>query len=379
MSGRIRAVVVVPSAARRGGGDVWLAQLLATLSPGQIDLLAIFETPGELVGDARAAGHRAAVLDVHGDDLERFSAPLAHVLDREHPDVTVHWSPRAHVYAAPARQMVGMGDGPATWVQHVISSRFWLHELANDLPADAVACVSSAVALANRRLHPERRTVLLHPGVDPGSERVGRAVARRALGVPLEEFVIGVVGRVEPWKGQDIAVRALALLRQAGLAVHCLFVGDDRSPSWPEFAGVVRVLVAELGLSPHVTFTGHLPTTSAPLAAIDALVCASREEGFGLAVVESMASTVPVVATRCGGPEDILTDGLDGLLVRAEDHTALATAVVALVEDRSLAARIAIAGRRTWSRRFTARLGAERFLALVQELAGQPERSHSRS
>ncbi|MGH3625407.1 MAG: hypothetical protein ACRDQ5_27105, partial [Sciscionella sp.] len=141
--------MVVPSAARQGGGDVWLVQLLETLAPQQVDLLVVFESAGELAALASSAGHRVAVLGRTTTpcdaDLTTLAAPLASVLATEKPEVTVHWSPRAHVYGSRARQLLGR-NGPVAWVQHVIPSDFWLHKLANAYPAQAVVCVSSAVA-----------------------------------------------------------------------------------------------------------------------------------------------------------------------------------------------------------------------------------------
>jgi glycosyltransferase involved in cell wall biosynthesis len=259
-------------------------------------------------------------------------------------------------------------NGPVAWVQHVIPSDFWLHKLANACPEHAVACVSSAVARVHRGLYPDRRAVVLHPGVDGSPVSLGKAEARAALDVPRETLLIGVLGRVEPWKGQDIAVRAVHLLRERGLPAHALLIGEARSPTWPEFAGEVMGLIAELGLGRHVSRTGHLPTPAAALTALDVLVCSSRQEGFSLAVVEGMAAGVPVVATRCGGPEDLIVDGVNGLLVPVEDPGALADAVARLAGDSALATRLAAAGRAMWADRFTARHGARRFLGLVQRL-----------
>jgi hypothetical protein len=103
--------LVVPSAARRGGGDVWLAQLLQTLTPCQVDLLVVFETAGELADLASDTGHRVAVLGrtcpASDADLTGLAEPLARVLAHEEPQATVHWSPRAHV---PTCTGLGLAD-----------------------------------------------------------------------------------------------------------------------------------------------------------------------------------------------------------------------------------------------------------------------------
>ncbi len=367
--------LVVPSAARRGGGDIWLGQLLESLSPHQVDLLVVFEAAGELADLASASGHRVAVLGRTGTacdaDLITLAEPLGSVLADEEPQVTVHWSPRAHVYGSRARQLLGR-DGPVVWVQHVMPSDFWLHKLANTYPAHAVVCVSAAVADAHRIMYPDQPAVVLHPGVGVSPASPSKAEARANLKVPRDSLLLGVIGRVEPWKGQDVSIHAVRRLRERGLPAHALLVGETRSPTWPEFASEVRTLIAELGLGQHVSLTGHLAAPQVALASLDVLVCSSREEGFSLAVAEGMAAGIPIVATRCGGPEDLIEDGANGLLVPAEDPAALAKAVARLAADPALARGLAVAGRATWAGQFTARHAAERFLALIHGLVGQP-------
>lgn len=368
---RPRVAVVVPSAARHGGGDVWLGHLLEELPARAMELLVVFETDGELAELARDAGHQVSVLGRAGAacdaDLTGLVGPLARVLAAAKPQAVVHWSPRAHVYGTRARRLAGQ-DGPAAWVQHVISSDFWLHRLANSLPARAVACTSTAVAAANRRLYPHRHTVVLHPGVGCPPTACGKAWARADLGVPEDALLLGIVGRVEPWKGHDVAIRALHLLREQGLPAHALMVGETPSPTWPGFADDIEALIAHLDVDPHVSFVGHLGPPTVALASLDVLVCSSRQEGFSLAVAEGMAAGIPVVATRCGGPEDLISDGVNGLLAPNENPAALAEAIARLSRHRRLAARLAAAGRATWMARFTARHGADRFLAFVHDL-----------
>jgi glycosyltransferase involved in cell wall biosynthesis len=181
--------------------------------------------------------------------------------------------------------------------------------------------------------------------------------------------VIGVVGRIEPWKGQDIAVRMLARLGNKASAL--VLIGDRHSTSWPEFSCQVDALAAELNVADRVVFTGHRIDASALLRGLDVLVCASREEGFGLAVLEAAAAGVPVVATRCGGPEDMIEHEVTGLLVPPEDAAALADAVERVLASPVMAARIAGRAQLLYRERFTGDHGAARFAAALRVLACQ--------
>ena len=127
-------------------------------------------------------------------------------------------------------------------------------------------------------------------------------------------------------------------------------------PDVAEFGAEVAVLAGRLGLVDRIRFTGHVRDVPAVLPALDVLVCASREEGFGLAVVEAMTVGIPVVSTRCGGPEDVLEHGVTGLLASSEHAVELADAVELLLVDPGVAA--ALAGFHE-SERWTPELGLE--------------------
>lgn len=360
-----RLVVVVPSARRRGGGDVWLDQLLPYLGAALHKPVVVFESDGELAQRAQNSGCVAEVLprkEGHGtEDGVGLVGPLAEVLARHEPAVTVFWSSRAQLYGSRAHQLAGC-SGRTAWVQHVMPSTFWLHREASSQPTDVVICVSHAVQQRQHELYPLYPTRVVHPGVD-GPE--GPAQFRD----PHVRPKVGVVGRIEPWKGQDVAIKAMSKLAERGTAAQLTLVGQRQSPTWPEFGEQIESLVGELGMVDHVTFTDHREDVPALLADLDVFVCASREEGFGLAIVEAMSVGVPVVATRCGGPIDIVDHGVNGLLVPVEDPIALAEAVEQLLQDRAMAERFTENAQRTWLQRFTSKRSAGSLLSLVAELA----------
>ncbi|MGH3998794.1 MAG: hypothetical protein ACRDTJ_15215 [Pseudonocardiaceae bacterium] len=138
----VELAMVVPSARREGGGDVWLGGLLRHLPGLGIAPLVVFERDGELVELAAGHGCRPVVAAGPGDDA--MTATLTDVFLASAPQVTVFWSPRAQVYGAPAHSAAAT-PGCNAWVQHVMPSDFWVHREASALPTDAVLCVSTAV------------------------------------------------------------------------------------------------------------------------------------------------------------------------------------------------------------------------------------------
>jgi glycosyltransferase involved in cell wall biosynthesis len=130
------------------------------------------------------------------------------------------------------------------------------------------------------------------------------------------------VGHLVPQKGFDVLLRALALCHARGDRFHLTIVGRGHEED------SLRAIARELEIEAAVTWLGAPERTAMPeiYRAADAFVLASRHESFGVVVIEALASGLPVVATRCGGPEEIVTAEV-GLLAPPEDPAALADAM----------------------------------------------------
>ncbi|MEI2779547.1 MAG: glycosyltransferase [Tetrasphaera sp.] len=182
--------------------------------------------------------------------------------------------------------------------------------------------------------------------------------------------ILGMVGRLAPWKGQDVFVRALALARRdhdlrARLIGSAMF-GEDA------YEASLHDLCAELGIADIVDFRGFCSDIWAELAEIDVLVHASvTPEPFGQVVIEGMAAGVAVIAADAGGPAEVVTPGHDGLLVAPGDVAGLAAAIGKLAGDPGLRAQLAAEGRRT-SAEYDPQTVATAVLAAYEKLRGRP-------
>ena len=166
------------------------------------------------------------------------------------------------------------------------------------------------------------------------------------------------LGRLRRDKGHDLAIRSMREVLKDEKRARLLVVGDG-----PERARL-SALVRELGLGRAVSLLGQRDDVPAILAAADGVVCASRSEGFGLAVAEAMAAGVPIVATRVGAIPEVLRAGEDGLLVPSEDPAALGAAVVGLMRDPSRAEALRARAQSRAEEEFS----LERMIALHEEL-----------
>ena len=144
---------------------------------------------------------------------------------------------------------------------------------------------------------------------------------------PSEPFRFVSVGHLVPQKGFDVLLRALALCHARGERFHLSIVGKGYEED------DLRAIARELGLEASVTWLGAPDRSSMPdiYRAADAFVLASRHESFGVVVIEALASGLPVVATRCGGPEEIVAPEV-GEVAPAEDPAALADAMSRLAQ-----------------------------------------------
>jgi glycosyltransferase involved in cell wall biosynthesis len=169
----------------------------------------------------------------------------------------------------------------------------------------------------------------------------------------LEHPAVGLVGRLVSWKGHETLIRAIPGILAEVPAARFYFIGDDPSGDGSTRERLER-LAADLGCGAALEMLGWVDDPRPLLAQLQvSLVPSTSPEPFGLVILESMALGVPVVASRHGGPLDIINDDADGLFHDPGDAAGLARQVVRLLTDPGLASRISAAGRLTVTRRFS--------------------------
>lgn len=186
---------------------------------------------------------------------------------------------------------------------------------------------------------PESAITVIRNGVDLARfSSVSHEEARRGMGLPDDLFVVGHVGRLVEVKDQASLVEAAAILKSRGLRFLVLIAGD----------GPLRVSLASRidrsGVADCVRLVGHVGDVERFYPALDVYVLCSRSEGMPNTVLEAMAAGVPVVATRVGGVDELVVDGVTGLLVEPAKPDQLAGAVGRLIDDEVLRRRMGAAG-----------------------------------
>jgi len=164
------------------------------------------------------------------------------------------------------------------------------------------------------------------------------------------EFLVTTVGNIRRVKGHDVFIKAAAAIVQQFPQASFSIAGEVLEPSY--FAEL-QALVQDLDLVGHVRFDGGVTNLRQHFAAADIFVLPSRSEGFSNAIIEAMASSLPVVATDVGGNAEAVKEGITGFIVPAEDPGALSAAILRLISDPSRAKQMGAAGRDLAAEKFT--------------------------
>jgi glycosyltransferase involved in cell wall biosynthesis len=212
--------------------------------------------------------------------------------------------------------------------------------------------------------------VTIHNGLDPDEMRVTRSAedVRGELGVPAGARLVGIVGNIKRWKGQEVVIRAMAALRADFPDVVCLLIGDT-SPSDAHYRDKIQALIAEFGLERTVLITGFRRDVPNYIAILEVLIHASIEpEPFGRVLLEGMALRKPLVASDGGAVPEIVVHGDTGLLFKPGDPAALAAALGTLLRDADRARTMGEAGRARLVEQYTISRNIERTQAVYERL-----------
>jgi glycosyltransferase involved in cell wall biosynthesis len=367
---RLKVVIVMPLAEIRGGGEMMLWQLLVYGRESGVEWTVIFTRDGPMVEQARGLG-----VVVHVVPAGRMRNPLsfpsaarkiADIAKAAGADVLLGWIATGQLYGGLASWMSGI---PAVWYQVVIPpEKGLIDNAATRLPAVGIITLSKEGQAAQERLKPQRPTTIVYPGVelekfDPAQLPTPRA-AREKLGLPADVPIFGIVGRLQRWKGIHTVIDAAPLIRERHPDALAVIVGGKHEFE-PEYEDFLRARIAEKGLENAVRMVGLQTNIPEWVQAMDVAIHASDTEPFGIVVIEAMALGKPMVAGDRGGPAEIITHEVNGLLSPFEDAPALARNVVRYLDDPAWAATVGAAARAR-ALEFSARAYAENVIAAVR-------------
>ena len=186
---------------------------------------------------------------------------------------------------------------------------------------------------------------------------------RRKTGISESSPLVVLIAASARNKGQEDFLRAACIVKESMPAAQFAIIGGgDR-----RYLKDLKDLALGLGLEENVFFVDFMEDIAPVYGSLDVLVCASLKETFGRTIVEAMLAEKPVVSTRCGGPEEIVIDGVTGLLVPVKAPPELARAILKILEDRDLAQQMGREGRDRAQRCYSIQSYARHIQDIIQD------------
>lgn len=354
------------SAREIGGGEKHLADLANSLSRRGHDVYAALIPSSPLRPELSALPEQNILEIPMRNSLNVVSAMKLGRFVRENQIEIIH----AHVARDYPLAALAAGLAPGSHLiltRHVLFPLTKIHTLTLRRVARVIA-VSQAVAdgLRAQNIFEPDKIVVIHNGVDLNRFVQSREAVPYDQSRPRMKLRVGTIGHLAPIKGHDDLIRAAAIICAERDDIEFVIAGEDKSSSG-EHRRNLESLIEELGLGEQVRLVGWLEHVEPLLRTLDLFVSAAHSEPFGLAIIEAMASGVPVIATMSEGAREIVEADKTGKLVPVADVEAIAKAISGLLADKSECDRLRIGAQRAVAARF----GLERMVEATEDVYRQ--------
>jgi glycosyltransferase involved in cell wall biosynthesis len=196
---------------------------------------------------------------------------------------------------------------------------------------------------------------------------------RKEYDIPGHHVVFGVVGRLDPGKGQGVFLEVLSEFNDD--RILGVLIGEETRGE-PGYRQELEEQVASLELGNRVKFLGYIDDPKGCYPMLDVLLMPSRKETFGLVLIEAMSFGLPVIATNAGGVPEIVIDGQTGILVPPGDAQTLAEAMRRLFEDDKMRQGMGNRGRERVVQKYQLSDHMTRLEEIFQQVIGESDVQH---
>lgn len=331
-----------------GGAETVFIDLAARLPREKYRAVVVIRGKGWVYEELCRRGIEPVLLDAGGSFNWRYLSALCALIRTERVDLLHSHLLGSNVYCSLAglltrTPVVATFHGSVDIGER---ERFkWLKSWSINTGAGCIVAVTDSLRddiVSRTRLDPDRIRVIYN-GIDTARfQRPPSDALRRKYGWSDDDIIIGCLGNIRPAKGYDILLQAAALLKQGRGSCRFVVAGQGKGRLYEE----LLALRGQLGLEDRVRFLGFIDDPAAFLAGLDMFLSTSISEGLPLSAIQAMAAKLPLVATRCGGYEGLVSDGENGLLVEVGNPRAIADAIERAAADPGLRLRLAASARR---------------------------------
>lgn len=321
-----------------GGAETVFIDLASRLPQEKYRSVVLIRGTGWVYDELCRRGIKPVLMDAKGSFNWRYLKGLAALIRRENVDLIQSHLLGSNVYCSLAglltrKPVVATFHGAVDIGE---SERLkGLKFGAINLGARCIVAVSDSLRenIVKRTPLKAGKTRVIYNGIKTADFQRPRSDALRLqYGWPREDIIVGSLGNIRSAKGYDILLRAAALLRDKPVTCRFVIAGEGKPGLYDDLLN----LRAELGLEETVHFPGFNTDPAGFLSNLDLFLLPSTSEGFSIATIQAMASGLPVIVTRSGGPEEIVTHGENGWMVDTGSPKAIAEAVEKLATDRDL-------------------------------------------
>lgn len=369
----LNLLVVTPSGRSRGGAEEALLQLVRERRAANLQISVAFLEEGDLPPLVQAEGVETIVFDSGRfrdvGRLLRTVAAIRRFILAQKPDVVLGWMTKGHLYGAVAAALTGT---PAVYFQMGLPDGGGVDRLARYLPTIGALGCSDYVAREQQKRVKHR--VLGVPMAFDGA-RIAEAAAlsvaeaKEKLGFDPDRPLVGMVGRLQRWKGMHVFAAAMAEVLEKHPACQAVIVGGPHHHE-PDYPACLEGVLASSGLRDRVRLAGARRDAVQWMQAMDIFVHASDHEPFGIVILEAMALGKAVIATREGGPSEIIAPDINGQLTPWNDAPALARAILRYLDEPAFAQRCSHAAQER-AQDFTAPQYVRRLRSALEDLLGR--------
>ncbi len=340
---QMKTVLHVIDTTGPGGAETIFIDLATRLPKDKYRSVVVIRGKGWVYEELCRRGLEPVLIDAKGSFNWRFLRALYRIIREERVDLVQSHLLGSNVYCALAGWLarvpvVATFHGSVDIGEHERFKR--IKSGVINTGARCIIAVTDSLRddIASRtQLDPDKIRVIYN-GIDTARfQRPRSSVLRRQYDWADDDIIIGSLGNIRPAKGYDILLQAAALLQQSPGSYRFVVAGQGKGRLYEE----LLALRERLGLEDRVTFLGFIDDAAAFLAGLDLFLSTSISEGLPLSAIQAMAAKLPLVATRCGGYEGLVSDRENGWLVEVGNPRAVADAVELVAGDPGLRARLA--------------------------------------
>ena len=326
-----------------GGAETVFIDLATRMPKEKYHSVVVIRGRGWVYDELCRRGVQPILLDAKGSFNFRYLLGLRKIIENESVDLIQSHLLGANVYCS----LVGLLTGKpviATFHGTVDIGKNerlkWLKFAAINAGASRIVAVTDSLLddITSITSLSVKKSCVIYNGIDTSAFiRTHSDMLRLKFGWSEDDIIIGSLGNIRPAKGYDILLKAAALLEQSSYSYRFVIAGQGKGKLFEDLLALRK----ELGLEEKVQFLGFIDDAADFLANIDIFLSSSISEGLPLSAIQAMVAALPLVATRCGGYEGLITDRENGVLTDVESPNAIAEAIEMVTSDPKLQSRLA--------------------------------------